>query len=277
MPRRLPVTTENQWFQRAEVLKRNRQKRWHHRQFFVEGVRSINRLRVDRRWQVEALLYTPERRLSGWARDVLAEIPAPLHLELSAPLMDKLSDKEDASEVIALVKMPDLDVSAIPRREDALVLVFDRPGNLGNLGSILRSADAFGAHGVVLTGHSVDVFDPAVIRASAGAFFSMPVASLPATAALDAWLTRFEQEVPGLRIVGTSAKAPREIGECALGGPVVLCFGNEATGLSQWLKGRCHALAGIPMQGVASSLNLACAVTVVLYETRRQRQVPGDG
>ena len=113
MPRRLPVTTENQWFQRAEVLKRNRQKRWHHRQFFVEGVRSINRLRVDRRWQVEALLYTPERRLSGWARDVLAEIPRPSTSNFP-PLMDKLSDKEDASEVIALVKMPDLDVSAIP-------------------------------------------------------------------------------------------------------------------------------------------------------------------
>jgi TrmH family RNA methyltransferase len=139
----------------------------------------------------------------------------------------------------------------------------------------MRSADAFGASGVVVTGHSVDLFDPQVIRASAGAFFSLPFARLEETADVDAWFTRLEKDIAGLRIVGTSAKAQADLRDANLGPPCVLCFGNETVGLSAWLKSRCHTLVKIPMQGAASSLNLACAVTAVLYEaTRRTAEGP---
>ena len=118
----------------------------------------------------------------------------------------------------------------------------------------------------------MDPYDPLVIRASAGAFFTQRIARVEEQASMESWFASLEASVPGIRIVGTSAKAQAGITDCDMGGPLLLCFGNETLGLSGWLKSRCHALAGIPMQGVASSLNLACAVTAVLYEADRQRR-----
>jgi 23S rRNA (uridine2479-2'-O)-methyltransferase len=270
-PHTLAVTAENQWFQLVQALKTSRQKRHRKGLFFVEGVRAINQLRARRQWEVEALLYAAGRRLSGWARDILAEVQAAVHLELSPRLMDAVSDREEGSEIIAIVKMRRMTPADIPLASDACIVLLDRPGNPGNLGSIIRSCDAFGVTGIVVTGHSVDPFDPQVIRASAGAFFSQTLVRIDEQAALDEWLRALEASLPGLRVVGTSAKAVESVSACMLTGPVVLCFGNETLGLSLWLKARCTVLAGMPMQGVASSLNLACAVTAVLYEMSRQR------
>jgi TrmH family RNA methyltransferase len=269
--RTLPVHSENQWFQRVQTLKTNRQKRRSCRQFFVEGVRSINRLRNQSRWKTAALLYAPGRRLSGWARDVLDEVDVPLCLELTPSLMDKLSDKEDGSEIIAIVETPETRPADLPFGKNGLAVLLDRPSNPGNLGSIIRSCDAFGADCILITGHSVDVFDPAVIRASAGAFFSVPFARADGLSEIDEWVSGLAASAKGLRVVGTSAKAERTIQQCELTGPVVICFGNETMGLSSNLKERCDELAGIPMKGTATSLNLACAVTAVLYEAGRQR------
>ncbi len=274
MPSRaLPATTENHWFQLASTLKSNRQKRSREKMFFVEGVRSINQLRGTSAWQVAALLYCPEKRLSGWAQDVLRDIPDAQRLELSPPLMEKLSDREEGSEMLALVRMPDRSAAEVRPSAAACVVVLDRPGNPGNLGSIMRSCDAFGAAGVLVTGHAVDPYDPLAIRASAGAFFSMPVARVDGHEEFDAWLAGCLQACPGLRVIGTSAKANGPVHLSALTGAVVLLFGSETTGLSPWLKSKCHEMVGIPMRGVASSLNLAAAVTAILYERDRQRRI----
>jgi TrmH family RNA methyltransferase len=273
MARTIPVHSENQWFQLVQTLKTNRQKRWRKGLFFVEGVRSINQLRAHPAWEVDAFLYAAGRRLSGWARDILAEVQADVHLELDPALMEKLSDRDEGSEIIAVVRMPKAGAAEPTPAADTRIVLLDRPGNPGNLGSIIRSCDAFGATGIVIAGHAVDPFDPLVIRASAGAFFTQRIARVEGQSAMEAWLTSLEKLVPGIRIIGTSAKAEASITACELAGPVLLCFGNETLGLSAWLKSRCHALAGIPMQGVASSLNLACAVTAVLFEADRQRRV----
>ncbi len=273
--RTLPVHSENQWFQRASALKTNRQKRRACRQFIVEGVRSINRLRNQTRWRTAALLYPAGRRLSGWARDVLKDVEAPLHLELAPELMEKISDKEDTSEIIAVVEMPDARLTDLSIGNNGIVVLLDRPSNPGNLGSIIRSCDAFGVDGIVITGHAVDVYDPAVIRASAGAFFNVAVASAEGLKEIDAWIAGLRESSKSLRVVGTSAKAERFIGDCDLSGPAILCFGNETMGLSAALKEKCGELRGIPMKGIATSLNLACAVTAVLYEAGRQRGQAG--
>jgi len=270
--RALPVTVENHWFQLASTLKTNRQKRSREKMFFVEGVRSVNALRASPSWQVAALFYCPAKRLSGWARDVLDAFPSAQRLELSSALMEKLSDREEGSEVLALVRMPDVHAHDLVPARDGCVVVLDRPGNPGNLGSILRSCDAFGSQGVVVTGHAVDPWDPLVIRASAGAFFSQKVTRVDEHAAFETWLSACSAACPGLRVVGTSARAARTVDASDIRGPVVLLFGNETTGLSPWLKSRCQELVGMPMRGVATSLNLAAAVTAVLYERDRQRR-----
>lgn len=269
--KRIPVTTKNQWFQRAEVVLRNRKKRWQHRQFLVEGVRAINQLRQSPQWQVEALLYSPDERLSGWAQDLLQELSCAYHLEFARELLAELSDKEETSEVLALVNMPVIDDIPVKLTEKAVVVLLDRPSNPGNLGSIIRSCDAFGVEQIVLTGHGVDPFDPVTIRATAGAFFNVPIARLSGHETLATWLAETKARVPDLQVIGTSAKGDLPITACDFTGPTLLCLGNETLGLSTWLKEQCDTLAYIHMQGVTSSLNLACATTAMLFEVCRQR------
>ncbi|MEZ4860626.1 MAG: TrmH family RNA methyltransferase [Caldilineaceae bacterium] len=267
----IPVTTKNNWFQRAEVIQRNRKRRWQHRQFLVEGVRAINQLRRAPQWQVEALLYAQGKRLSGWAQDVLAEIACPYHLALTPDLLAELSDKEETSEVLAIVNMPMIDDLPVKLTEKSVVVLLDRPGNPGNLGSIIRSCDAFGVDHLVLTGHGADPFDPVTVRATAGAFFNVPLARLSGNETLATWFAAARQQWPELQIIGTSAQGDLPLTACDFTRPTILCLGNETVGLSAWLKEQCDVLAYLHMQGVASSLNLACATTAMLFEICRQR------
>jgi len=265
------VTTKNNWFQRAEVIQRNRKKRWEHRQFVVEGVRALNQLRRSSSWQVEALLYNPARRLSDWAQDLLSEITCPYHLELTADLMAALSDKEETSEVLAIVNMPVIDDLPVKLTQKSVLLLLDRPSNPGNLGSIIRSCDAFGVDHLLLTGHGADPFDPVTVRATAGAFFHLPLTRITSNEALSAWFAECRQTLPTLQIIGTSAQGDLPLTACDFTGPTILCMGNETRGLSSWLKEQCDTLTYMHMQGVASSLNLACATTAILFEVGRQR------
>lgn len=266
----IPVTTKNNWYQRAEVIQRNRKKRWQHRQFLVEGVRAINQLRGSH-WQVEALLYTPAHRLSGWAEDVRQEIACPYHLELTPELMRELSDKEETSELLAIVNMPIIDDIEVPLADGTLGLLLDRPSNPGNLGTIIRSADAFGVDQLVITGHGADPFDPVTVRATAGAFFHVPLARLSSNESVANWFATSRAAIPDLQLIGTSAQGDFPVTACDFTRPTILCMGNETMGLSAWLKEECDQLAYLNMQGVASSLNLATATTAILFEACRQR------
>ncbi len=272
VPDTLRVTTRNAWFQKAETVKRNRKKRWQHRLFFVEDVRSLNELSKSSRFRAHALIHCPDRPGSDWARHLLATLPADHHLAMSAELMAELSDKETApSELQALVSIPDID--AVPPVSAALdsVVLLDRPSNPGNLGSILRSCDAFGIRQVVVFGHAVDPFDPVVVRAAAGAFFHVDVARIESREVLLSWLGSLREAGAGYQVVGTSAKTPELVTQVDFTRPSLVMFGNETVGLSDWLKSQCDRLVGLPMRGAASSLNLACAVTASLFELDRQR------
>ena len=267
----VPVTTKNQWFQRAEVIQRNRKKRWQHRQFLVEGVRAINQLRRASQWRVEALIYSPAQRLSGWAQDVLSEIECAYHLEMAPELLAELSDKEETSEVLAIVHMPEIDDIPVALTDKSVVVLLDRPSNPGNLGSIMRSCDAFGVDHLVITGHGADPFDPVTVRATAGAFFHVPLARLSGNEMLASWFAQCRSDVPNVQIIGASAQGDLPLTACDFTRPTILCMGNETMGLSSWLKEQCDALAYMHMQGVASSLNLANATTAILFEVCRQR------
>jgi TrmH family RNA methyltransferase len=181
--------------------------------------------------------------------------------------MAQLSAREEPSEVVALVEIPPEDLERIPRTEAPLLVVLDRPSSPGNLGSIVRSADALGADGVVVFGHAADVYDPQTVRASQGALFAVPVVRAGAPAEL-------EPRLAGLRVVGTSARGDGELGGVDLRAGTALVLGNETKGLSWAWRERADELVRIPQRGSASSLNLAAAAAILLYEADRQRRGP---
>lgn len=266
------IHTENNDYQRIEVLKRNRKKRQKYRELLVEGVRAINEM-VAREWPVRAFVYSSDRALSNWAKAILKKSRAEVHYILPDALMDKLSDKEEASELLAVARMPDDDLSRIPASDTAVVVLFDRPASPGNLGTLIRSCDAMGCGGVMVSGHAADVYDPRTIRAAMGSFFSLPVVRIASHEQVTAWLEEARQSGRVFEVVATSAKAEKGLAHHAFGERTLLLIGNETQGLSAGYRELADVALTIPMGGAATSMNVACAASVCLYEiTRQQRE-----
>ncbi len=219
------IHSENNDFQYAETLRRRREKRQKHREFFVEGVRPIN-LALQYRWPIRAFLYSRERHLSDWAENILRASPASVHYELPWSLYAKLSTKSEPSELIALLAIPDDDLARIPIEENLLVVVFDRPASPGNLGTIIRSCDALRAHGLVITGHSVDLYDPETISATTGSFFSVPTVRLPSHKELLPWLAEIKRRLGRLQVVGSDEKGSVDLDKHDFTLPTILVVGN---------------------------------------------------
>ena len=165
--------------------------------------------------------------------------------------------------------MADVLARAIERSEPALVLALDSLEDPQNVGTLLRSAEAAGVHGVVFPTRRQAPLSAAAVKASAGAtehLLLAPVDDLPGTLA--------DLHVRGLRIVGTDAEAPLTYREADLRGPLALVVGSEGRGLAPPVRRRCDLLVRIPMRGRIESLNAAVAGSVLLFEAAAQRALP---
>lgn len=236
-------------------------------------MRNINEA-IKNNWKIDSILFSGERNLSSWATDIIQNIKVEDGIyELTNNLMDDLSDKEDSSELIAIISMKDDCVSRIELSKNPLIVVFDRPSNKGNLGTIIRSCDAFCCDGLIITGHAVDLYDSETIRSTTGSFFKMPIIRMEShKEVLDFVKSLKKKKYQDIQIIGTSAKSVKRIDEQNLQKPTVLIIGNETKGLSEGYKEICDELLTIPIGGSASSLNVACAISTCLYEIRRQRE-----
>ena len=269
--RSIRISRRNSTYQVLHSLTANRQKRSATRTFLVEGVIPINRA-LAHGWRFAALIHEEDGTLSQWARDILARAAAPLSYELSRELLAEISGKDQPSELIALVEMPADDLSRIPLTPDLLVAAVDRPASPGNLGTLIRSCDAFGVHGVIVSGHAVDIYDPATLTASRGSLFGVPVVRVESHAQVAQWLSAVRAAVGSCHVVGADEAAAVDVDECDLTAPTVAIFGNEAHGLSRAYQQMCDARVKIPMAGAATSLNVSVAASVVFYEAHRQRR-----
>lgn len=270
MPTIQKIYSENNTFQYVETLRRNREKRHRHQEFFVEGVRPINQV-LAYQWTVTAFLYSPDKPLSDWARNILNRSRARFHYELPRPLFEKLSIKNEPSELLAVVVMPGDDLVRIPIKPGLCIVIFDRPANPGNLGTIIRSCDALHVDGLVITGHSVDVYDPETISATTGSLFALPVIRKSSLKDLLPWFETIHTQIGSFQLVGSSEDATIPISDHDFTGPTMLVVGNETWGINAGYKERCNSMVSIPMGGSASSLNVACATSIILYEINRQR------
>ena len=263
-------------YQLVHALVRNRKQRARQGRFVVEGVRPISQA-FEHGWPVDALWYPSGRPLSRWATSLLESGRAAVHVETAPELLAALGEKEEPSELLAVVRPPADDLARIPRPPDSLIVAFDRPVSPGNLGSVIRSSDALGAHGVVVTGHAADVYDPQAIRASTGSVFALPVVRQGSMGAIGSWLEALRAEIQGLQVVGSSAHATSPVTDVDLTRPTVLALGNETRGLSHAWREACDELVVIPMIGEADSLNAAAAGSILLYEASRQRRAGAAG
>ena len=270
-PEAVKITTEDATFQQLEVLRRNRNKRHKSRTFLVEGVRLINHL-VTTDWHIEALLFSREAGLSDWAETVIIKSRTPIHYELPLSLLRQLSGKNNASELICVVAFKEQSFSRINIAAPPFIVLVDRPSNPGNLGTIIRSCDAFRADGLILTGHAVDLYDPGTLAATAGSFFAVPALQFASHKDVLPFFEEIEKKHGTLQIIGSSAKAQTSLYEVDYTRPTVLLVGNEEKGLSHFYQELANLTVSIPIAGkAATSLNVAAATAIFLAEAHRQR------
>ena len=267
----LRVSTRNARFQQWEALLSNRAKRQRTGEFLVHGVRPIT-LAARHGWRFRALIYDAGRPLSQRARAQLRDVPA-IKVSMAPALLAELGEKEEGSpELVAVVEMPGGGLDRIEAGHDFLGVLLDRPASPGNVGSIIRSADALGAHGVIVAGHAADVYDPRCVRASTGSLFTLPVIRTPGPGEVAAWVTALRARGCPIVLAATDERGDRDVFDFDFTQPVLLLAGNEGTGLSAAWRELSDVVVSIPMAGAASSLNAANAASIFLYEASRQRR-----
>jgi TrmH family RNA methyltransferase len=189
--------------------------------------------------------------------------------EVPPDLFAKIAYRGETGGLILLAPYRQLSLADLPLGEFPFLAVIEDVEKPGNLGAILRSADAAGVDGVIISRHQAeggtDIHNPNVIRSSLGTLFAVPVVEAN-TAELIPWLKQ-----QGIRIVAATPLATATYTAVDLTGPVALVLGSEAHGLSgSWLAAADDQVA-IPMRGVADSLNLSVSTALLLYEVVRQR------
>jgi len=201
------------------------------------------------------------------AERLLPQIAAGVEtLVLPDDVFDSAVATESPQGVAALVRVKEHALDDVLRAAEPLVVVVAGVQDPGNLGTIVRSAEAFGAHGVLLAEKTVSAFNPKAVRASAGSLFRVPVVSV----AMDAAMA--ELKARGLRLVATSSHKGTALDEAKLTGGVALCIGSEGAGLSRAVLSKMDEVVAIPHSPRVESLNAGVAASIVLYEAARQRR-----
>lgn len=185
---------------------------------------------------------------------------------VSEAAFSRLSMREKPDGVLALAESWTVDLRQLELPAEPLLLIVDGVEKPGNLGALLRTADAAGADAVFVTGDGTDLFNPNVVRASMGSLFARPVAHVAQTE-LISWLER-----RGFRLIATSPAAHQSYWDTDLRGGCAIVLGTEHDGLGMAWQEAADDLVLVPMHGLADSLNVATTGALLLYEALRQRR-----
>lgn len=240
---------------------RRRQKR-----FVIEGLREIQRaLQVG--WPVEALFFCDDLFREAEAFSLLesAEARGVELVALSADAFRKCAYRENPDGLLAIAVERESGLSDLPQRDPALFIVLEGIEKPGNLGAIIRTANAASVDGIILLNSVTDPFNPNAIRSSQGAVFDLPIASCDSAQLRDFLARRF------IQLCVLTPEAPALLWQADLRQPLALLFGAEDKGVSnQWLQPD-TLTTRLPMHGVSDSLNLAATVAIATFEALRQR------
>jgi RNA methyltransferase, TrmH family len=235
--------------------------------FLIEGIHLVWAA-IENDAPIETLLFCPGLLTSERAGALVA---AHEKMGLQVALLSEeaygaFSDRENPAGLAAIARATPATVGDLMIKEDSVFVVLHNVGNPGNLGTILRTLDAVGGAGAILVGETADPYHPAAVKASMGALFAHTIVSETDFDFIAAWA-----ELGGVRLITTSARAEKDHWEVDYKGPVALVLGSEAHGLPDDIREAGEEVVRIPMEGNVTSLNLAVAAGVLLYEIKRFR------
>ncbi len=262
MSDQLITSVSNSTVKRIRLL-RQRRERMEQGVFFVEGIRVVAEA-IQTGADLEYLVVAPELLSSDFAQGLIAAKQHVRRLNVSSQVFASLSGKEGPQGLAAVIKQRWESLQDLQLQSDDLWVALDAPQDPGNLGTIMRTADAVGAVGLILIGNSADPYDPGAVRASMGSLFALRLIQTD----LDSFLAW--RHSTSVHLVGTAGGAALHYRQASYQRPLILLSGSERQGLPQQLQNDCDQLVRIPMVGRCDSLNLAVATSVVLYQAFAQ-------
>jgi len=236
------------------------------RAFVAEGAKVVDAA-VESRAAIEAIFLAPHAETSSATEAVILKAHRDgirIH-ELAPGVMERVADAVTPQPILAVVAMLDVGLAAVLERTPLVVCVDVR--DPGNIGAIIRSADAAGAGALICCAGSGDVYNPKTVRASAGSLFHLPVVVAPGPSE-----TLRVLGAAGVRRLATVIRGGDDYGAADLSGRVAIVLGNEANGLPSDLDQLLDGALTIPIEGDAESLNVAMTATVLCFELARRRR-----
>jgi tRNA G18 (ribose-2'-O)-methylase SpoU len=250
-------------YQEIQALKSNRKKRTKSKEFYAEGTELIKKA-IEAKVPISRFIYRDYEKLSDWAKSVLPA--AEKSIELSSDLYKNLVEREEVPELIMTAGHPENHIDDFTFKENSFVIVFDRPSDGGNLGSLIRSADGMNVDAIFILGHGVDYLSEKCLKASVGSALTLPVYNLQSNAQLFALVDAWKEAFPEMKFFGSDSDGEYSLGEGKVKRPLALCLGNERTGMSIAVKEQVDAILSIPLSGVVGSLNVSCAASVMIWQ-----------
>lgn len=235
--------------------------------FLVEGLKLVLD-GLDAGWEL-ATLVVSKAALQGGSEVLTRVVSRAVGIgadviEASAKVLEAIARRDNPQSAIGVFRRRLTPLSKVALASGEVAVALDRVRDPGNLGTILRTADAVGARAVILVGDCVDPFSLETVRATMGSIFAVPVVRAKEAEFL-AWRQGFSGQIVGTHMTGAVDYRTPDYAAATL-----LFMGNEQAGLSAEMAGTCDLLVRIPQAGRADSLNLAVATGVMLFEARRK-------
>jgi len=257
------VNAEDSEYQIIKSIKLNRVKRNKLHEMFIEGIECIKQA-INANIEITRIIIKNMVGLSEWGKNVIRQNNHAKIIEMSNILYNELTDKMNPSEMLITAKIKQNEICDIVS-ENPFIIVFDRPSDYGNFGSIVRSANAFNVDGIFIIGHGIDIYESKVIRSSLGSIFFTKIVAIKSMEVLLDYI-RIQKEKNNMEIVGTDSDGTVSVKDCKINKPIMIIIGNEAKGMSVKLKEICDKIIRIPMEGNVNSLNVSCAASIIMWE-----------
>lgn len=261
------ITSSSNRFIKDIKLLYNKKDRWNEHCFFIEGTRSVEQC-INTMSQIRYIVYSSEL-LNEDGESLLSRAEKENYkiYKISKELFKMISDTDNPQGILAVVEFKEHSLGDT-LKESNFFIVLDRVQDPGNMGTIIRTADAFGANAVIVTSGCVDVYNPKTVRSTMGSILQIPIVHIK-----DIKQALEELKAENINVIATSLDTDKYSYDIDFKEDCALVIGNEANGILDEVVALSDQRVKIPMAGQAESLNAGVASAVIMYEALRQRNV----
>jgi TrmH family RNA methyltransferase len=229
--------------------------------FLIEGQREIQ-LAIQGGYELETLLFFPELIDPISVNQLSQQIPL---IEINKEVYQKLAYRDTTEGILAIARTKSMQLSDLKLSNNPLILIAEAPEKPGNIGALLRTADAANLDAVIIANPKSDMYNPNIVRSSVGGLFTNQIA-VGSTSEIITYLQQNNINFYSATLQNSTSYHIQDFTQ-----PTALVVGTEATGLSQEWRDKATQNINIPMQGAIDSMNVSVAAAILIYEAKRQR------